>query len=165
MGKMIAKLKYNYKKADAGRNCIIEMDVDLSRFDKQYGKAQFGLDSMVMNSMIPFMPARTGVFINITRRMSAAIAGSGNVYAAAPPYGRFLYEGKNMVDEGTGSPWARIGAKKVLVSEYGGVTSAKEKLSYSKNMNPLATDHWFDAAKRKDGAVWIAKAKQTAGGG
>lgn len=165
MGKMIAKTKYNYKKADAGRNCTIELDVDLSRFDKQYGKAQYGLDSMIMTSMVPFMPGRTGVFIKVTRALSAAIAGSGKVYAAAPPYGRFLYYGKNMVDEGTGSPWARKGAKKVLVSQYGGETNAKEDLTFSKNMNPNATPHWFDAAKKRDGAVWIAKAKSTAGGG
>ena len=115
--KMIAKVRYNYRKEDAGRNATIELDVDLSRFEKQYEKAQYTLDSMVMTSMIPYMPMRTGTFINVTKAMSAAIAGSGTVIAAAPPFGRFLYEGKVMVDPENNSPWARPGAKKIVTDK------------------------------------------------
>ena len=114
--KMIAHVRYHYVKEDSGRNATIELDVDLSRFEKQYGKAQFALDSMVMASMVPYMPMVTGTFINVTKAMSAAIAGSGNVVAAAPPFGRFLYEGKVMVDPETNSPWARPGAKKIVTN-------------------------------------------------
>ena len=151
--KMIAKVRYNYRKEDAGRNSTIELDVDLSRFEKQYGKAQYALDSMVMTSMQPYMPHRTGTFINVTKAMSAAIAGSGTVVAAAPPMGRFLYEGKVMVDPLTGSPWARAGAKKVVTDR---------DLKYS---NPKATPHWFDTAKKNHGASWVKVAKRYAGGG
>ena len=151
--KMIAKVRYNYRKEDAGRNSTIELDVDLSRFEKQYGKAQYTLDSMVMTSMEPYMPHRTGVFRNITKAMSAAIAGSGTVIAAAPPFGRFLYEGKVMVDPETNSPWARPGAKKVVTDR---------DLKYS---NPKATPHWFDTAKKNHGASWVKVAKRYAGGG
>ena len=151
--KMIAKVKYNYRKEDAGRNATIELDVDLSRFEKQYGKAQYALDSMVMTSMQPYMPRQTGTFINVTKAMSSAIAGSGTVVAAAPPMGRFLYEGKVMVDEQTGSPWARPGAKKVVTDR---------DLKYS---NPKATPHWFDTAKDKHGKSWIKAVKNIAGGG
>ena len=151
--KMIAKVRYNYRKEDAGRNSTIELDVDLSRFEKQYGKAQYTLDSMVMTSMEPYMPHRTGVFRNITKAMSAAIAGSGTVIAAAPPFGRFLYEGKVMVDEQTGSTWARPGAKKIVTDR---------DLTYS---NPRATPHWFDTAKKNHGASWVKVAKRYAGGG
>lgn len=151
--KMIAHVRYNYRKEDAGRNATIEMDVDLSRFEKQYGKAQYALDSMVMTSMVPYMPHQTGTFINVTKAMSAAIAGSGTVVAAAPPMGRFLYEGKVMVDEQTGSPWARPGAKKIVT---------ERDLTYS---NPKATPHWFDTAKDKHGASWIRAVKKIAGGG
>lgn len=161
--KMIAHVKYHYKKK-SGDN-IIELDVDLSRFNKQYGRAQYLLDSQIMTDMIPFMPMQTGTFINVTRGLSAAIAGTGKVYAAAPPMGRFLYEGKTMVDELTGSPWARKGARKVLVSQYSGRTAAKENLTYSKAAHPSVTDHWFDAAKKAYGKKWILKARQTAGGG
>ena len=160
---MIKKIHYHYRKN--GRDIHIEMDVDLSRFNKQYGRAQYLLDSQIMTDMIPFMPMQTGTFINVTRGLSAAIAGTGKVYAAAPPMGRFLYEGKTMVDELTGSPWARPGARKVLVSQYSGKTAAKENLTYSKAAHPSVTDHWFDAAKKAHGKKWVLKARREAGGG
>lgn len=154
--KMIAKVRYNYRKEDAGRNSTIELDVDLSRFEKQYGKAQYTLDSMVMASMKPYMPLRTGVFRNVTEAMSAAIAGSGTVIAAAPPMGRFLYEGKVMVDPETRSPWARPGAKKIVTDK---------DLDYDKSNNPKVTDHWFDTAKKNHGKSWVKAVKNIAGGG
>lgn len=154
--KMIAKIKYNYKKEDVGKNTTIELDVDLSRFEKQYGKAQYALDSMVMTSMQPYMPHRTGTFINVTKAMSAAIAGSGTVVAAAPPMGRFLYEGKVMIDPETGSPWARPGAKKIVTDK---------SLNYDTSHNPNVTDHWFETAKKNHGKSWIKAVKKEAGGG
>lgn len=154
--KMIAHVKYHYVKEDSGRNVTIEFDVDLTRFNKQYGDAQYALDSMIMTSMQPYMPHRTGTFINVTKAMSAAIAGSGTVIAAAPPFGRFLYEGKVMVDEQTGSPWARPGAKKVVTNK---------DLDYDKSHNPKVTDHWFDTAKQNHGESWVKAVKKIAGGG
>ena len=149
--KMLTKVKFNYSEKGSGKN--IEVKVDLSRFEKQYGDAQFALDSAVMKDMTPYMPKRTGTFINVTKAMSAAIAGSGTVIAAAPPMGRFLYEGKVMVDEKTGSPWARAGAKKVVTDR---------DLKYS---NPKATPHWFDTAKKNHGESWVREVKKIAGGG
>lgn len=154
--KMIAKVRYNYRKKDAGRDSTIELDVDLSRFEKQYGKAQYTLDSMVMTSMEPYMPHRTGVFRNITKAMSAAIAGSGTVIAAAPPFGRFLYEGKVMVDPETNSPWARPGAKKIVTDK---------DLEYDTSHNPKVTSHWFDEAKKNHRESWVRAVKKEAGGG
>ena len=129
------------------------MRINLSRFERQYEDAQFALDNMVMTSMQPYMPHRTGTFINVTKAMSAAIAGSGTVVAAAPPMGRFLYEGKVMVDPLTGSPWARPGAKKVVTDR---------DLDYS---NPRATPHWYDTAKKNHGKSWVNTVKKIAGGG
>lgn len=143
----------------------IKIKLNLSRFDKQFQRAQYQLDGNVMNSMVPFMPMITGSFINTTRASSAAVQGSGKVYAAFGPQGRFLYEGKTMVSPTSGSTWAKKGEKKVLVSQYGGKTRAKENLSYTKQAHPKAQSHWFDAAKEKDGKTWIKQAKKTAGGG
>lgn len=151
--RMIKKLKYNY--SDYGRGADIEMEVDLSRFEKQYEEAQYALDSAVMTSMEKYMPKRDGVFINVTKGMSASIAGSGTVVAAAPPFGRFLYEGKVMVDPETNSPWARKGAKKIVTDK---------NLDYDKSLNPNVTDHWFDAAKKNDLKAWMKLAKKTGGG-
>ena len=91
--------------------------------------------------------------------------GTGFVCAAAEPYGRFLYMGKTMVDELTGSPYARQYAKKVLVSQFSGQTAAKENLEYTRQAHPRAQAKWFDAAKRQYGSTWIRKVKARAGGG
>ena len=76
---MIAKTNYKYSDKN------VKMEVNLSRYEKQYEKAQFALDSMVMTSMEPYMPMNTGMFRNVTKAMSASLAGSGKVVAAAPP--------------------------------------------------------------------------------
>lgn len=150
----IETINYHYR--NRGPNYQINMNIDLDRFERQYSRAQFGLDSMVMTDMVPYMPMQTGTFINVTKAMSAALAGSGKVVAAAPPMGRFLYEGKVMVDPETNSPWARKGAKKVVT---------ERDLQYSKNAHPKATDHWFDAAKKEYGNDWVAYVRRVAGGG
>lgn len=152
--KMIAHVKYEYSKHDKGSD--IELNVDLSRFEKQYEEAQFALDSMIMSSMVQYMPMDTGIFVNVTKAMSAAIAGSGTVYAAAPPFGRFLYEGKVMVGEKSRSAWANKAEKKEVIDK---------DLVYSKNKHPRATDHWFDTAKQKHGKSWVKAVKKIAGGG
>ena len=152
--RMIKKLKYDYSKH--GKGADIELEVDLTRFNKQYGEAQYALDSAVMASMEKYMPKRTGTFINVTKGMSAAIAGSGTVVAAAPPFGRFLYEGKVMVGEESRSPWAKRGERKEVINK---------NLDYDKSANPDVTDHWFDTAKKKHLKSWLRTAKKTAGGG
>lgn len=131
----------------------INADVSLNRFEKQFQEAQFWLDGQVMTDMVPYMPHRDGAFVNLTRMRSAALQGTGKVVAGAPPQGRFLYEGKVMVDPVTGSPWARKGAKKVVT---------ERPLTYS---NPKATPHWFDTAKETHGKAWVKGVKRIAGGG
>ena len=151
MAKMINQTKWRYK--DRGTHHQVEMNIDLSRFEKQYGIAQFALDSAVMASMKPYMPHDTGTFINVTQAMSSSIAGTGKVVAAAPPMGRFLYEGKVMVGVESRSPWARFAEKKEVTDR---------DLTYS---NPQATPHWFDTAKDKHGMSWLRLVKRKAGGG
>ena len=154
MAKKIKRLKYEFRYKDKTIDGV--MRIGLSRFEGQYSRAQYALDSMVMTSMVPCMPMQTGTFINVTRSMSAAIAGSGKVVAAAPPMGRFLYEGKVMVGERTRSAFAAKGERKTVVSR---------RLDFSRHANPKATDHWFDAAREAHGDVWIRKVKKLAGGG
>lgn len=156
--KALHSLRYTRK--DSGTVFEIDMLIDLSRFDQKYSRAQYELDSMVMTDMVPYMPMETGQFIAVTKAMSAAVAGTGRVVAAAPPMGRFLYEGKTMVDEKTGSPWARKGAKKVLVSQYSGKTNARPNLTYSHGRK----SHWFEEAKKQNLDQWVQKVKETVGG-
>lgn len=156
--KFIKELHYEFKYKDPKKRISASMVLELDRFEGQFSRAQYLLDSMVMQSMIPDMPMQTGTFINVTKGMSDAIAGSGKVVAAAPPMGRYLYEGLLMVDELTGSAYARKGAKKVLAQ-------GPVKLQYSQHAHPNATDHWFDAAKEDHGREWVRAVKKEAGGG
>lgn len=130
----------------------VQIHVNTSDLMERANDAQFWLDSQIMTDMIPLMPNQTGTFINVTRARSATLAGSGKVVAAAPPMGRFLYEGKVMVDPETGSPWARAGAKKIVTDR---------PLKYS---NPSAVPHWFEAAKGKHLSEWIDGVKKKIGG-
>lgn len=147
----MAKRKFSFKdiKISSGD---VKANISFKRFEQQFQKAQFELDSAVMTDMVPFMPRVTGTFINLTKARSSAIAGSGEVVAAAPPYGRFLYEGKVMVDPKTGSPWARKGAKKTVTNR---------EIKYS---NPKATAKWFETAKKSHSDEWIKLVKKYAGG-
>ena len=153
------------KKVHVDENGRIEVKISMARFERQFRRAQFELDSMVMTDMVPLMPMITSTFINVTKAMSASVAGTGWVYAAAPPYGRFLYKGKVMVSPLSGSTWAKYGEKKVLVSQYGGKTKAREDIQYTKTFHPGVTAEWFEAAKRRHGKKWIRLTKQRAGGG
>lgn len=148
--KMLPVSKLRVKSGD------MKLDLDLTRFEKQFEEAQFKLDSQIMTDMVPYMPMQTGTFVNVTRAMSAAIAGSGKVVAAAPPMGRFLYEGKVMVGVGSRSPFARMGEKKVVTDK---------ELQFSNAAHPKVQKKWFDAAKVAHGKHWVDMAKRTAGGG
>lgn len=127
----------------------VNIEVDMSRLAQNYNQAQFALDSAIMTSMEPFMPHQTGSFINVTKAMSASLAGSGTVVAAAPPMGRFLYEGNAMVGEKSRSAWAKRGERKVLSGKL---------LTYSRG-----GARWFDKAKSKDLKSWNDIVKEKVG--
>ena len=125
---------------------------DPKRLNQNVDRAQFALDSRIMNDMVPYMPMTTGTLIQVTRAKSAATAGTGIVCAAAGPYGRFQYYGKVMVDPLTNSPWARKGAKKIVTDK---------PLEYS---NPRAQAKWFEVAKEKNLNKWIKLVDDKLGG-
>nr|DAQ14417.1 MAG TPA: Minor capsid protein [Bacteriophage sp.] len=133
----------------------IKVNVSLNRFEKQFQEAQYWLDGQVFTDMEKYMPFRDGNMRNVSAIMSRSMQGSGQVIAGAPPYGRFLYEEKVMVDPVTGSPWARAGAKKVVTDR---------DLVFDKTAHPRATDHWFDAAKEQYVKSWAKGVKKRAGG-
>ena len=146
----------------------IDANIDLGRIEENIRKAQFALDSQVMTDMVPYMPMQTGNFITRTRAMSAAIAGSGKVVAAAPPMGRYLYMGKVMVDSETGKGPMRI---EVSPGEYifrfrkgAKLVATDRDLKFSKAANPKVQKQWFDAAKRDHGKEWVKQVKKIAGG-
>lgn len=149
----------------------IKLNINMSRFNKQYQRAQYVLDGSVMNSMIPFMPMNDGLFIDVTRAHSASLQGTGVVCAGFRPQGRYLYEGKVMVDSETGNGPAKIltgpgeGDYILRFRKNAKLVATSRPLKYSKDKHPQATDHWFDPAKKADGKKWIKEAKRVAGGG
>ena len=147
-------MKYKYR---AGG---MELRLNTKRFEQQESRAQYYLDSAVMTDCIPYMPMVSGTFINQTKAISASLAGSGEVCVAAPPFGRFLYEGFLMVDPATGSPVARLGASKVVTPT---------PLRYSgrdyRGPHPQVTPRWFEKAKEVHGKEWVKNTKRLAGGG
>ena len=54
----------------------MKVNLNMSRFSRQYQEAQYLLDGMVMDSMVPFMPMITANFINRTRAESTSLQGS-----------------------------------------------------------------------------------------
>lgn len=123
----------------------VKIKLDMSGLDEAIQRAQYALDGAIMHSMIPFMPKVNGNFIQRTVAKSAAVQGTGIVYAGVGPEGRFLYEGKVMVDPVTGSTYARPGAKKIVT---------ERELNYNKLANPDVQKEWFLTAKRKDMKEW-----------
>ena len=147
----------------------IRVNLDMSRISKQMNDAQYWLDSYVMECMEPLMPKQTGTFIHVTEGISQSLAGTGIVCAAAPPMGRYLYEGKVMVDKATGKGPMKIPngpGEYILRFREGAVLEATNRpLHYSTHANPAVTDHWFDEAKKIHGKEWVEEVKKIAGGG
>ena len=122
----------------------VSIHVNMGRINRNLHRAQIWLEQQIMNDMLPFMPLQTGDFQRRTRAMNTIMLGSGRVWAGAPPFGRFLFGGKVMVDPVTGSP---KGAKKVLTDR---------DLTFS---NPGAKARWFDEAKAAQLPRWKAGVK------
>lgn len=122
----------------------VSVHIDMARVNGNLSRAQMWLEQQIMNDMLPVMPLRTGSQQQRVRAMNTVMLGSGKVWAAAPPEGRFLYGGKVMVDPVTGSPWARKGAKKVLTGR---------DLTFSR---PGAVARWFEAVKPTQLPRWKA---------
>ncbi len=130
----------------------VTIHVSMGRVNANLHRAQIWLEQQIMNDMLPFIPMRTGDFQQRTRALNTIMLGSGQVFAAAPPFGRFLYGGKLMVDPVTGSPWARKGAKKVLTDG---------NLTFSR---PGATARWFEPVKAAQLPRWKAGAAKIING-
>lgn len=144
----------------------LKIDVSLDRIEKNVKKAQFYLDNQVMNSMIPYMPMRTGSFINLTRAKSSAYAGTGRVYAGVSPMGRYLYEGKVMVNIATGKGPRPLkdGDGNIIGFRFpkgSKLQPTTRPLTYSR---PSATPRWFDTAKAQHKKQWVSGVKKIIGG-
>lgn len=146
----------------AGCHVIIKTSVLGARVDK----AQFWLDSQIMTDMVPLMPMEKGTFVQLTRARSASMAGTGWVCAAAGVYGRYLYEGKVMVDSVTGKGPSKIptgpGEYVLRFRKGAKLVPTTRPLTYS---NPSAVSHWFTEAANRHSDEWLQGIKDIMGGG
>ena len=67
--------------------------VRLSIFGGRFQKAQVWVDKEVMKRMAPYIPRKTGAFLNKIQTENASRAGTGKIVTAVPPQGKKLYPG------------------------------------------------------------------------
>lgn len=112
---------------------------DFSTILPSTSQAEKTLAAQVMADTDKFVPALTG---SLAQR--AHIEESTIVYPG--PYARFLYYGKVMIYEPTGSTWAPKYEHKVVTGR---------DLIMGKSMHPLATSHWFEVSKAANLEKWL----------
>ena len=94
----------------------------------------------VMKDTDKYVPARSG---SLTMRTHIE---NNNTIVYPGPYARFLYYGKVMIYEPTGSTFAPKGEHKVVTDR---------DLVMHKTMHSLATSHWFEVSKAANTEKWL----------
>ena len=107
-------------------------------------KVETILAAQVMKDTDKFVPALTGNFAQRVHLEESTIVYPG-------PFARFLYYGKVMIYEPTGSTWAPKNEHKVVTGR---------DLVMGKSMHPLATSHWFEVSKAMNLEKWIRVAER-----
>lgn len=136
--------------------------VDYEAFERNIPKAQFRLDTAIANSMLPYIPIKTGALrMNVVSR-NAVLAGTGEVAVyTGTPYGRFLYYGVKMVDSVTGKGARRIplkdGSTIFRFKKGAHLVPTNKPLKYS---DPNAQPFWFDVAMQNYSEEWVKIVKE-----
>lgn len=137
----------------------VKIRLDMDGAEKAMRRAQYALDGAIMQSMIPYMPKVTGSFIQRTVAKSAAVQGTGIVYAGVGPEGRYLYKGKVMVDAKTGKGPMNIPGVGLRYKLGTKLKATERELNFNKLANPDVQKEWFLPAKKKDLKSWIDQAQ------
>lgn len=98
----------------------------------------------VLRRILRYMPYQSGMTIKITLAQTDV---SRPLIVTDTPSARFLFNGKLMVSDVTGSPWARKGETKHVVNTL---------LDYTKTKNPRAGPHWDRAVSAAEGKALAA---------
>ena len=107
-------------------------------------KAAHTVALQVKKDTEPYVPMLTGSLKNRARV-------DGNTIIYPGPYARFLYYGKVMVDQNTGSAWAPMGGTKVVTDR---------DLVFTTDFHPQAQSHWFEASKAQNKDKWLSVAQK-----
>lgn len=108
------------------------------------GDAQRFHTQNVLQRIIKYMPYQTGMTIKITVAQTDL---RKPLIVTDTPSARFLFNGKLMVGDMTGSAWARKGETKHAVNR---------PLSYSTTKNPQAGPRWDLAVSAAEGGAMAA---------
>ena len=119
-----------------------------NRLDGLNKKAQFVLDTAIVQDTDPYVPFHQGVLSGSVRTS----IGTGTLTYTGP-YAHFLYKGEVMVSPITGSSWAKKNERKVY---------AGRMLTYY-NAHPLAGPIWFERSKSDNNRTWVEKVKSVYG--
>lgn len=115
----------------------VKSDIDLAKITSRLDMANEILANEAMKDTDKFVPKLTGTLSGGTRVVDGQIIYPG-------PYARYLYHGKLMVDQETGSSYARKGSTKTLTGK---------PLNVAKS-NPMAQTEWFEVSKGLNLEKW-----------
>ena len=102
-------------------------------------KAEHAVAVQAAKDTSPYVPMLTG-------SLNARTQVDGGTIIYPGPYARYLYYGKLMVDQNTGSSYAPKGGTKVLTDK---------NLVFNQASHPQAQDHWFEASKAENLDKWL----------
>lgn len=108
------------------------------------GDVQIFHTQNVLRRILRYMPYDSGMTIKVTIAQTNV---RRPFIITNTPYARFLYHGKLMVSDVTGSPWARKGETKHAVDT---------PLVYTKTFNPKAGPYWDQALMAAEGAKLVS---------
>ena len=108
------------------------------------GDAQTFHTQNVLRRILRYMPYDSGMTIKVTIAQTNV---RRPLIITNTPSARFLYHGKLMVSDVTGSPWARKGETKHVVNT---------PLIYTKTKNPKAGPYWDRALSAAEGPAMAA---------
>ena len=114
----------------------------------EHGDVQAFHTRNVLRRILRYMPYQSGMNITLTVAQTDV---RRPLIITDTPSARFLYNGKLMVSDVTGSAWARKGETKHVVNT---------PLGYTKTKNPNAGPHWDRAVTAAEGKAMTADLQQ-----
>lgn len=132
----------------------MSVDISFDRLARYMSASQRALDRQILTDMVPYMPMVTGELALQTLTANEENIGSGELIIDTTEYARFLYHGKLMIHEPTGSSWAPKHETKIVTDI---------PLTYSKMAHPNAGPEWFERAKEAKKRTWLKVAREAAG--
>lgn len=105
-----------------------------------------------LRRIVKYMPYRTGATIKLTQAQSPI---SGDAINTFVPYGRYLHEGKVMVNAATGKGPAKIPNVGYRFPKGSQLMATDRPLTYTTTKNPLAGPFWGRRLMAEEGDAML----------